>query len=234
MSLASGRRPTVTRSPDSATVAHVAPSGAETTTSAARPRSPGDERNSIDHLSHVHGLAPCSGPDSMRARLHTQEENMKKALALAGLVSLITGIGTASLSAAPQARKFSPHQEPRGIGNLVARGDRVLLVYDAGVKSATGAVDVRNDLQRRFVRGPLRPLDLAPRQPERPHARLEPGRARHDRALGPAAGPHRGQRRRARPGRFDLRDERRRTRPRLPHGSLAPRLDGPADLDEQA
>src|SRR2546430_4974522 len=152
MSLASGRRPTVTRSPDSATVARVAPSGAETTTSAARPRSPGDERNSIDHLSHVHGLAPCSGPDSMRARLHTQEENMKKALAIAGLVSLSVVIGTTSLSAARTARKFSPHQEPRGIGNLVARGDRAMLAYDAGVNAAPGAVDAGTDLQSRFRR----------------------------------------------------------------------------------
>jgi len=80
---------------------------------------------------------------------------MKKALAIAGLVSLSVVIGTTSLSAARTARKFSPHQEPRGIGNLVARGDRVMFVYDAGVKSATGAVYVRNDLQRRFVRVPL-------------------------------------------------------------------------------
>jgi hypothetical protein len=57
--------------------------------------------------------------------------------------------------AAPKAGKFAPHQEPRGIGNLVARGDRVTLVYDAGVKSATGFVYVRNDLRRRFVRLPL-------------------------------------------------------------------------------
>jgi hypothetical protein len=77
---------------------------------------------------------------------------MKKALALAGLIGAIASVATASLSAAPQAGRFSPHQEPRGIGNLVARGDRVKLVYDAGVKTATGAVYVRNDLRRKFVR----------------------------------------------------------------------------------
>lgn len=79
---------------------------------------------------------------------------MRKALAL-GLVLLSAAIGGSALQAAPKAGRFSPHQEPRGIGNLVARGDRVKLVYDAGVKSATGAVYVRNDLRRKFVRLPL-------------------------------------------------------------------------------
>jgi hypothetical protein len=58
-------------------------------------------------------------------------------------------------ASAPSAKRFSVHQEPRGIGNLVAPGDRVTLVYDAGVKSATGSVFVRNDLQRTFNRLPL-------------------------------------------------------------------------------
>jgi hypothetical protein len=80
---------------------------------------------------------------------------MNKALALAALICAIASIGTGSLSAASKAQKFAPHQEPRGIGNLVARGDRVTLVYDAGLKTATGAVFVRNDLRRRFVRLPL-------------------------------------------------------------------------------
>jgi hypothetical protein len=80
---------------------------------------------------------------------------MKKALALAGLICVVASLSAGSLSAAPKAGKFAPHQEPRGIGNLVARGDRVTLVYDAGVKSATGFVYVRNDLRRRFVRLPL-------------------------------------------------------------------------------
>jgi hypothetical protein len=82
---------------------------------------------------------------------------MKKALALAALIGAIACIGTGSPSAAQKAQRFTPHQEPRGIGNLVARGDHVALVYDAGVKSATGSVYVRNDLGRKFVRLQLRP-----------------------------------------------------------------------------
>src|SRR5512133_1023219 len=80
---------------------------------------------------------------------------MKKALALAGLIGVAASLSAGSLMAAPKAGKFAPHQEPRGIGNLVARGDRETLVYDAGVKSATGFAYVRNDLRRRFVRLPL-------------------------------------------------------------------------------
>ena len=81
---------------------------------------------------------------------------MKKALIL-GLALVIASSAVGVLAAAPTARKFAPHQEPRGIGNLVAHGDRVELVYDAGVKSATGSVYVRNDLRRRFVRLALAP-----------------------------------------------------------------------------
>jgi hypothetical protein len=80
---------------------------------------------------------------------------MKKVLALAGLIGLVASLAAGSLMAAPKAGKFAPHQEPRGIGNLVVRGDRVTLVYDTGVKSATGFAYVRNDLRRRFVRLPL-------------------------------------------------------------------------------
>ena len=83
---------------------------------------------------------------------------MKKALALAALIVRASQASApGSLSAAPKARRFAPHQEPRGIGNLVAQGDRVALVYDAGVKSAIGFVYVRNDLRRKFVRLPLAP-----------------------------------------------------------------------------
>jgi hypothetical protein len=77
---------------------------------------------------------------------------MTRSVALAGLVFVIAGVGVGSLSAAPSARRFTPHQEPRGIGNLVVRGDRVALVYDGGVRSATGSVFVRNDVERRFLR----------------------------------------------------------------------------------
>jgi hypothetical protein len=80
---------------------------------------------------------------------------MMKALALPALICALALGGTGSLSAASKASRFAPHQEPRGIGNLVVRGDRVALVYDAGVKGATGAVFVRSDLQRRFMRLPL-------------------------------------------------------------------------------
>ncbi len=76
---------------------------------------------------------------------------MKRALTL-GLTLLIAGIAAGLLTAAPTQRKFTPHQEPRGIGNLVVRGDRVQLVYDAGVKGATGSVFVRNDRRHAFVR----------------------------------------------------------------------------------
>jgi hypothetical protein len=76
---------------------------------------------------------------------------MKRTLTL-GLMLLTAGIAAGLLTAAPTQRKFAPHQDPRGIGNLVVRGDRVALVYDAGVKGATGSVYVRNDRRRRFTR----------------------------------------------------------------------------------
>jgi hypothetical protein len=82
---------------------------------------------------------------------------MKKRLAFAAAVLGIAGVATGTLAAAPKSGKFSPHQEPRGIGNLVVRSDRVQLVYDAGVKRATGFAYVRNDLKRKFVRLPLSP-----------------------------------------------------------------------------
>jgi hypothetical protein len=77
---------------------------------------------------------------------------MKTALAFAALICVVAIGGTSSPFAASKAGKFAPHQEPRGIGNLVARGDRVSLVYDAGVRTATGFAYVRNDRKRKFVR----------------------------------------------------------------------------------
>jgi hypothetical protein len=57
-----------------------------------------------------------------------------------------------AVSAAPAAKPFAPHQEPRGIGNLVAPGDRVSLVYDApGFNGMVGTAYVRNDLGPRFT-----------------------------------------------------------------------------------
>jgi hypothetical protein len=76
---------------------------------------------------------------------------MKRTLTF-GFTLLTAGIAAGLLTAAPTQRKFSPHQDPRGIGNLVVRGDRVTLVYDAGVKRASGSVYVRNDRRRKFVR----------------------------------------------------------------------------------
>ena len=81
---------------------------------------------------------------------------MKKLLAFASSL-VLAGVLLSPAASAPSGRRFSVHQEPRGIGNLVAPGDRVTIVYDAGVKSATGSVFVRNDLQRAFERLPLRP-----------------------------------------------------------------------------
>jgi hypothetical protein len=64
----------------------------------------------------------------------------------AALVALSAAAG------APTVKPFAPHQEPRGIGNLIAPGDRVSLVYDApGFNRTTGTAYVRNDRQRRFT-----------------------------------------------------------------------------------
>ena len=80
---------------------------------------------------------------------------MKKLVTFAGFV-VLAGVLLSPAASAPSAGRFSVHQEPRGIGNLVAPGDRVTLVYDAGIKSATGSVFVRNDLQRTFEQLPLK------------------------------------------------------------------------------
>jgi hypothetical protein len=97
---------------------------------------------------------------------------MKRILALAGLLVGIASIAAGSPTAASNARKFAPHQDPRGIGNLVVRGDRIALVYDAGVKGATGSVFVRSDLQHRFVRLSL----AAERGPASTYRARVPGR----------------------------------------------------------
>jgi hypothetical protein len=65
----------------------------------------------------------------------------------------------AAPAATPAGKPFAAHQEPRGIGNLVAPSDRVQLVYTvdtAGVKSPEGSAYVRNDGRRGFTRLPLR------------------------------------------------------------------------------
>jgi hypothetical protein len=86
---------------------------------------------------------------------------MKKAPSLVGLVaagSLVLAIGAGAPAAA--LPKLVVHQEPRGIGNLVAPGDRVEIFYTGpGVDHLTGTLFVRNDLMRRFVRIRLTRVD---------------------------------------------------------------------------
>jgi hypothetical protein len=87
---------------------------------------------------------------------------MKMSLALASstvLGSVVLSVAAAAPPAAPAARSLSAHQEPRGIGNLIAPGDRVEIGYTLdtpGVRSATGSLYVRNDLRRGFSRLPLK------------------------------------------------------------------------------
>ncbi len=76
---------------------------------------------------------------------------MKVLLALA-LLSAAAG--------APAAKPLRAHQEPRGVGHLIARGDRVEISYSvdtAGVKSPSGTLYVRNGLQRRFQSVAMKP-----------------------------------------------------------------------------
>jgi hypothetical protein len=80
---------------------------------------------------------------------------MKRLLPL--LVILLAA--TAAPAATPAGKPLAAHQDPRGIGNLVAPGDRVQLVYavdTAGVDSPQGTAYVRNDGRRSFTRLPLR------------------------------------------------------------------------------
>lgn len=81
-------------------------------------------------------------------------------------ISLVSLIGCLALaaaalaqSAAPAGKPLSAHQEPRGIGNLVAPGDRVDIVYSVDtphVRSPKGSLYVRSDLQRHFTELPLK------------------------------------------------------------------------------
>jgi len=75
---------------------------------------------------------------------------------LTGLTIFLAAV--AAPAATPAGRPLAAHQEPRGIGNLVAPGDRVQLVYGvdtAGVRSPEGTAYVRNDGRRSFTRLPL-------------------------------------------------------------------------------
>jgi hypothetical protein len=78
-----------------------------------------------------------------------------KTLLLFASFVVSAGVLLSPAASAPSAKRFSVHQEPRGIGNLIAHGDRVTIVYDAGIKSATGSVFARNDRMRTFARLPL-------------------------------------------------------------------------------
>ena len=65
---------------------------------------------------------------------------MKRVLTF-GLTLLVAGIAVSLLAAAPTQRKFSPRQEPTG--HWEPRSSAAIasqLVYDAGVKGATGSV----------------------------------------------------------------------------------------------
>jgi hypothetical protein len=84
---------------------------------------------------------------------------MKKLAKLAACLALLAAI--LAPAATPATRPLAAHQEPRGIGNLVAPGDRVQVVYTLdtpGVRSPKGSLFVRNDLQRHFTRVALKPL----------------------------------------------------------------------------
>jgi hypothetical protein len=86
--------------------------------------------------------------------------NKAPSLALLVVVGVLVLSAAAGAPAATTPRPLSVHQEPRGLGNLVAPGDRVEIVYTVdtpGVTSATGALFVRNDRMRRFVRVRLTP-----------------------------------------------------------------------------
>ena len=75
---------------------------------------------------------------------------------LAGFLALVAAAIVPR--AIPAGNALVAHQEPRGIGNLVAPGDRVQIVYTLDtphVRSPQGSLYVRSDLQRRFTRLPL-------------------------------------------------------------------------------
>jgi hypothetical protein len=83
---------------------------------------------------------------------------MKAFAALAGSAALAL-VALSAATGAPAANSFAPHQEPRGIGNLIVPGDRVGLAYDApGFNHTKGTVYVRNTSQQRFTALRLRHL----------------------------------------------------------------------------
>jgi len=84
---------------------------------------------------------------------------VKSLAALAGS-AILALVAVSAAAGAPAAKPFAPHQEPRGIGNLIVPGDRVGLAYDApGFNHTEGTVYVRNDSQQRFTALRLRHLN---------------------------------------------------------------------------
>jgi len=81
---------------------------------------------------------------------------MRRLSQIAGCLALVAA--ALAPSATTAGRPLAAHQEPRGIGNLVAPGDRVQIVYtlDTRVRSPKGTLYVRNDRQRHFVGLPLK------------------------------------------------------------------------------
>jgi len=82
---------------------------------------------------------------------------MRRLSQIAGCLALVAA--ALAPSATTAGRPLAAHQEPRGIGNLVAPGDRVQIVYTLDtprVRSPKGTLYVRNDLQRHFVGLPLK------------------------------------------------------------------------------
>jgi hypothetical protein len=87
---------------------------------------------------------------------------MKKLLALVsfvGLSGLLLSLAVGAPARTLAAKPLAAHQEPRGLAQLVAPGDRSEVVYTLdtpGIKSPVGSLYVRNDLTPRFERFPLR------------------------------------------------------------------------------
>jgi len=83
---------------------------------------------------------------------------MKKS-SIGVLAAIAALVATGAPSAKPTAKPLAVHQESTAAGNLLVPGDRVELGYDApGVKSLTGSLFVRNDLQGGFEHLRLKPM----------------------------------------------------------------------------
>jgi hypothetical protein len=84
---------------------------------------------------------------------------VKTLIALVGSIAVACVVLPAA-AGKPAVKPLKAHQEPRGVGHLLAQGDRVEIWYSvdtAGVKSPAGTLYVRNDLQRRFRSVAMKP-----------------------------------------------------------------------------